>query len=120
MATTKAKPPASETQSSASLAPTRSPARAVLLLSGVGDEPAGRRRPDATTRQRILAERQAAVRIALSAVDATLRAVGGRRLSEPTALGSVLVEASSDGLGQLKQLPEVRAVLKDQPIRGAD
>jgi len=93
MATTKAKPPASETQSSASLA---------------------------TTRQRILAERQAAVRIALSAVDATLRAVGGRRLSEPTALGSVLVEASSDGLGQLKQLPEVRAVLKDQPIRGAD
>lgn len=120
MATTKANAQTSETQSPAGISDRPPSVRAVLLLARNADRPASSRRPDAETRQRILAERQAAVRAALSAVDATLQAAGGRRLGEPTGLGSVLVETSSDGLQQLKDLPQVRAVLNDQPVRPAD
>jgi hypothetical protein len=54
---------------------------------------------------------------ALTEIDKILHRFHGQRLSgEPTALGTILVEANEDGIAALSKSEHVKAVLRDQPI----
>ena len=94
------------------------PARAVVLLAvppPAGPSPPGRRQ-DPAARAAALSAVRAAALAHVAQLDALLAAAGGRRLSEPDALGSVLVEAPPATLLALAASPAVRAVLEDQPL----
>jgi len=53
------------------------------------------------------------------AIDAILRDNGGRRLGdEPTALGTIAVETTANGVRALAESEHVAAILDDQPVHG--
>ncbi len=92
--------------------------RIIVLLEtpGVQPSPPGRRNG---RRSKDFESIRAAARPALASVDETLATHGGRRLSEDVdALGSISVDATRATVSALSSLPDVRAVLADQPLRG--
>jgi len=58
-------------------------------------------------------------REALEEVDRILAMHGGRRLSDPTGLGTVVVKSPAAGLSALAESSCVKAILEEQPISRA-
>jgi hypothetical protein len=68
-------------------------------------------------RQAAVNELRDAVAPALQEIDEILDRFGGRRLSDqPTALGTVAVEATPAGIAALANSDYVKVILEDQPI----
>jgi hypothetical protein len=75
-------------------------------------------RSDKDRKANITAVRRAAT-VALEQVDQVLESSGGTRLTRTVdALGTVTVQATAVGVQLLADLPEVQAILEDQPIIG--
>ena len=53
---------------------------------------------------------------ALPAIDAILEQQGGRRVGDINTLGAITIETTADGIRQLAEAPEVKAVLEDQAV----
>ncbi len=103
----------------ASLSPTDS---VVVILALAWLDPAEPRTKRLTSEQRqamIAATRERARTGQFPAIDAILRDNGGRRLGdEPTALGTIAVETTANGVRALAESEHVAAILDDQPVHG--
>jgi hypothetical protein len=87
--------------------------RAVVLLNVEHSS----ERPDRSKRQAAIGEIRDSASAALSEIDAILARFDGRRLSDaPTALGTIMVETSAEGMAALSKSQHVKAILQDQPI----
>lgn len=92
--------------------------RAIILLHTKAIETTPARPPNRLTLRKARAEaiRRSATQ-ALRDIDAILQKSGGTRLaSRPGVLGSIPVEATSDGIKALANSAHVKAILEDQPL----
>jgi hypothetical protein len=92
--------------------------RAVVLLKAPNTTPGnGRNRPDRSKRQATIDEIRRSASQALPEIDEILTRYDGRRLSDaPTALGTITVETTAEGIAALSESQHVKAVLQDQPV----
>lgn len=91
---------------------------AILIIRGPEASLAGRRRlSPAERRERVDMMGNAAV-LTVRAVDAILEKLGGERLSvEVGPIGAVVVKATPDVIFALADLPDLEAIVEDQPVR---
>jgi len=92
--------------------------RAVVLLKTPSPTAGnGRNRPDRSKRQAAIDEIRSSASKGLAEIDEILTRYDGRRLSDtPTALGTVTVETTAEGIAALSESEHVKAVLQDQPV----
>jgi sorbitol-specific phosphotransferase system component IIA len=89
---------------------------AVVMLATPASAQSGNRRTR-EERQLKVREIRASASQALAEIDEILARHDGRRLSEqPTALGTITVEATAAGLNALADSERVSAILEDQPV----
>lgn len=89
--------------------------RAVVLLRT--NNSARDKAPSRGNRQAIIYETRKSAADALPYVDKVLDKFGGRRLADSvSALGSIPIEATSQGIKVLAELEQVKAILEDQPV----
>ncbi len=89
--------------------------RAVLLLDTGVTARNGAKRQSPVERQRMVEETRRAAEEALGQIDSILRQHGGERLEGgASALGSVPVETTPEGIQALAGSEHIRAVLEDQ------
>jgi len=53
---------------------------------------------------------------AVESVDLILKRFEGRRLTEPSALGTIAIESTPAGIKAISESQDVRAILEDQPV----
>jgi exopolyphosphatase/pppGpp-phosphohydrolase len=87
----------------------------VVLLGSSGTISSGRRL-SAQERQEAIDNFRGSATEALNAIDKLLSQFSGRRISEPNSLGIITVETTPAGIEALIELPQVKAVLEDQPL----
>ena len=94
----------------------RQKVRAIVLLRPAAAKAAGgRRQTTAERRETIKAVRRSAETV-LPEIDRLLEQFDGRRLAdEVSALGSIPVETTAEGVNALAALEQVKVIVEDQP-----
>lgn len=91
--------------------------RAIVLLDVETDTAGATRRLTSEERQAAMEAARIFAQSALPEIDELLVREDGKRLSEDvSALGSITVEATAQGIAALARLHSVKAILEDQPI----
>ena len=94
--------------------------RLTLIVVAACDHADAKPRGQVGRNQRLYAQRQAALAV-MPQVARVLGKHGGTLMqTEPSALGTIVVEASPAGARAIADLPEIEAVMEDQPIKRAD
>jgi hypothetical protein len=92
--------------------------RAVIVIrTPVAAGRSAGRRTTREERQATIDEIRSSATPAIQEVDTILTRFGGQRLSEkPTALGTLTIETTPEGISALSQSEHVSAILEDQPV----
>jgi hypothetical protein len=98
-------------------APSRIVRAVILLNTTTSSEADGGKRPNRSRREATIDEIRRSASEALSVIDEILTRFDGRRLSDvPTALGTIAVETTGEGIAALAKSEHVKAVMQDQPV----
>lgn len=97
-------------------APGQELVRAVVLISKANGSSTAARRPSRGERRSLIELRRSEAEDAFPAIDAILKRFGGRRIGGATALGTVAVETTAEGIRMLRVAPVVEAIMEDQPL----
>jgi hypothetical protein len=103
----------------AQLSPRQKLRTIIVLQTGHLGRHAGKNRPTGEERQDEMYKSRLASSRVMEDIDGILERFDGRRLSQPTALGTIVVESTPPGIAALCASEYVKAILQDQPLSRA-
>jgi len=88
----------------------------IVLQTGPSVPRPAQSRPSKENRRDEIGRIQQSASQVMDDIDRILERFDGRRLSQPTALGTIVVESTPSGIAALSASDHVKAILQDQPI----